>query len=495
MKNKSELKRDLDAELVRLLPEETALHFRVLPLHRSKGSLVLATCLHHDALVKQDLEFILNQPVSFVQYSQSEVEQALTDVYGSPSAFSETTQEAYLKGSNRAEMTHKHDAGDEKSVVRIIDDIIAQAIAQHASDIHIEPLQDEVRVRFRIDGALHERKFIPLALRHALVSRVKIMAELDIAERRRPQDGRIAVSNDDNRIDIRVSTLPVDFGEKIVLRILDKTVLQLDLNNIGMHATDLETYKNITTSPYGMILVTGPTGSGKTTTLYATLNHLNNASVNILTIEDPVEYNLAGINQSQLHSGIGFTFAHALRTFLRQDPDIIMVGEIRDFETAEIAVRAALTGHLVLSTLHTNDAASAVTRLVDMGVEPFLVASCVRLVAAQRLVRKLCSHCKRKVNAPDPIRQAQNDIGKLPSSYVETGCQRCYQTGFRGRTGLFEVMPISETLAQLISAGRTASEIKRAATSEGMRTLRQSGIEKIGRGLATIEEVLRETVA
>jgi len=379
-------------------------------------------------------------------------------------------------------------------VVRQVSQIIDKAIDEKASDIHFEPYQETFRVRYRRDGVLQTVGELPTGQKDAIISRLKILSDLDIAEKRRPQDGRIRLDRQSRKIDLRVSTLPTVFGEKIVLRILDKNSQQLDLDMLGFENHNLEIFRKAIRHPYGMILVTGPTGSGKTTTLYAALNELNTQQVNITTIEDPVEYNLEGINQTHVRSDIGLTFSSVLRSILRQDPNIIMVGEIRDRETAEIAIRAALTGHLVFSTLHTNDAPSAITRLLDMGIEPFMVASSVRLVMAQRLIRIICRECKTtKEIGPALLRELEPE---KQIKYVQAGkgCSACNGTGYRGRSALMELMPISSKLAESISAGTDLHKLKKQACEEGMINIRMAGIQKIIEGITTPEEVLRETV-
>jgi len=394
----------IDENILQLVPAEFAYRHKVIPLELENGVLRVALCDVSDAQLLSDLEFLTGRCIEPVQLSDEEIHLALEEFYGANiperELLGKLGEEFQLveKGRELFDDHKLRQQVDELSVVNLVNKIITEAINCKASDIHIEPYQEQFRVRYRIDGILHESMRLPLERKYAIISRLKIMADLDIAEKRRPQDGRIRVKRGNRVIDIRVSTLPTDFGEKVVLRILDKDQLNLELEKLGFEVETLQLFKRAICSPYGMILVTGPTGSGKTTTLYATLNYLNSPEVNILTIEDPIEYNLPGINQAQVRSDIGFTFAKALRAFLRQDPDIIMVGEIRDTETAEIAIRAALTGHLVFSTLHTNDAPSAVTRLLDMGLEPFLVASSLKMVIAQRLVRKVCDHCKIKTS-------------------------------------------------------------------------------------------------
>ncbi len=381
------------------------------------------------------------------------------------------------------------------SVITQVDQIIQNAIELGVSDIHVEPYEKKLRLRYRIDGILQEVASLQVSQKEAFVSRIKIMAELDIAEKRRPQDGRIKIrSKKGQEIDIRVSILPTHYGEKVVMRILDKSHLDLSLEALGFEDRVLSDFKKGIRNPYGMILVTGPTGSGKTTTLYAALNELNTSEVNITTIENPIEYNLEGINQTQVHEDIGLNFAHVLRSILRQDPNIIMVGEIRDKETAEIAIRSALTGHLVFSTLHTNDASSAISRLVDMGVEPFLVASSIRLVMAQRLVRKICKECITEYN-PDPIMVRDLGIdGEATRFYKGKGCEKCNDTGFKGRTALIELLVFDDEITEKVMEQANAGELKSLAIKNGMQTLRETGIRKIKEGITTVEEIYRETV-
>jgi type IV pilus assembly protein PilB len=387
-------------------------------------------------------------------------------------------------------------ATEEAPVVKLVNAFLTDAIRKRASDIHIEPYEKMLRVRFRIDGVLYEIMQPPLRLKNAITSRLKVMAQLDIAERRLPQDGRIKMKLQGNKeMDFRVSVLPTMFGEKVVLRLLDKSNLQLDMTKLGFEEDALKWFKEAIYKPYGMVLVTGPTGSGKTTTLYSALAELNKVANNISTAEDPIEFNLVGINQVQMHDEIGLNFAAALRSFLRQDPDIIMVGEVRDFETAEIGVKAALTGHLVLSTLHTNDAPSTINRLLNMGVEPFLVASSVNLILAQRLARVICPQCKE--DEPVPPEMLPN-IGWTGEPFVPqrgVGCPNCGGTGYKGRIALYEVMPMWDDLREQILSGATALDLKRAAIQGGMKTLRQSGLEHAAQGTTTVEEVLRVTMA
>jgi type IV pilus assembly protein PilB len=391
--------------------------------------------------------------------------------------------------------------GEEAPVVRLVNVVLMSAIQKGASDIHIEPYEKELRVRYRIDGILYNIMNPPMKYRDAISSRIKIMAKLDIAEKRLPQDGRIKIRFSDNgsqkEIDFRVSVLPTLFGEKIVMRLLDKDKLMLDMTKLGFEQESLTKFESAILRPWGMVLVTGPTGSGKTNTLYSSIAKVNTPETNIMTAEDPVEFNLVGINQVQVKENIGLNFAAALRSFLRQDPNIILVGEIRDFETAEIAVKAALTGHLVLSTLHTNDAPSTVNRLMNMGIEPFLVASSVHLICAQRLVRRVCSNCKEPSPLPAPaLIQAgfTNEEAETVKPMKGAGCERCNSTGYKGRVGLYEVMEIGEELRELILVGASGLELRRKAIDEGMITLRRSGLRKVMDGVTTVEEVVRETV-
>jgi type IV pilus assembly protein PilB len=392
-------------------------------------------------------------------------------------------------------------ASEDAPVVRLVNVLLVDSLRRGASDIHIEPYEKDFRIRFRIDGVLYDVMHPPMKMRDALLSRLKIMAKLDISEKRLPQDGRIKIKvkidNRSRELDFRVSSLPTLFGEKIVLRLLDKDKLMLDMTKLGFEEQSLEIFKRNIAKPYGMVLVTGPTGSGKTNTLYSALQALNTSETNIMTAEDPVEFNLPGINQVQMKEQIGLNFAAALRSFLRQDPNIILVGEIRDFETAEIAIKAALTGHMVLSTLHTNDAPSTISRLVNMGIEPFLVATSVNIIQAQRLIRRICSNCKEEQKLPV---EAFTEIGfsaeEAPSlkAYKGTGCQNCNGTGYKGRVGLYEVMEITDELRELIIIGASAIELRRKAIECGMITLRESGLYKLREGMTTIEEVVKETV-
>jgi type IV pilus assembly protein PilB len=437
---------------------------------------------------------------------QSAIRKALDQLYDTAmqvddvlDSLDDSDLEAVTAESANLDVTDMAKMAEEAPVIRLVNYVLREAIQKRASDIHIEAYEKSLRVRLRIDGALYELMKPPLKLKNAVVSRVKIMSRLDIAERRLPQDGRIKLKLGKGKdMDFRVSVLPTLFGEKVVLRLLDKSTLQLDMTKLGFEEKPLGHFKEAIHKPFGMVLVTGPTGSGKTTTLYSALSELNTGDVNVSTAEDPVEFNLHGINQVQVHEEIGLTFAACLRSFLRQDPDIIMVGEIRDFETAEIAVKAALTGHLVLSTLHTNDAPQTINRLLNMGVEPFLVASSVNLVLAQRLARRICPSCKVEIEPPvEALRDLgvkMEEIGTFPV-YQGKGCHTCGKTGFKGRIALYEVMPMTDELKELILAGASSMEIKREAIRLGMDTLRMAGVNKLKEGVTTVHEVARSTMA
>jgi type IV pilus assembly protein PilB len=426
------------------------------------------------------------------QYEQSDALQTVVDAMDMNDDSLDLIQET----EDDLDVSQSKDAAEEAPVVKLVNLILSEAIVRGASDIHVEPYEKNFRVRYRIDGVLYDIMQPPVRLKAALSSRIKIMSELDIAERRLPQDGRIKLKVRDKPIDLRVSTLPTLFGEKIVMRILDKSNLNLDLTKLGFEPRALADFQEAIKSPFGMVLVTGPTGSGKTTSLYSALSTVNEIDVNIMTAEDPVEYNLMGINQVHVREDIGLTFAAALRSFLRQDPDIVMVGEIRDFETAEISVKAALTGHLVLSTLHTNDAPSTISRLLNMGIEPFLVSASVVVIVAQRLCRVVCEQCKEVEEVPEDallkLGFSGDEVGTF-KCYKGKGCSACSDTGYKGRKALYEVMPVKEEMKDLIIKGATSSDIKKAAIRLGMSSLRMSGLTKIKEGVTSIEEVLRVT--
>jgi type IV pilus assembly protein PilB len=494
-------KYEINAEVVRLLPEEMVQKHLALPINRVGAKLIVAVADPSNMAIIDAIGFKTGYAVELVLASEKDITTAINKYFDQSMDFkdiiSELDEDLEVVREEDLESLDQESRVDDAPVVKLANFVLTDAIKKRASDIHIEPYEKEFRVRYRVDGVLYEVMRPPLKLRNALASRLKIMSSLDIAERRLPQDGRIKLKVGKGReMDFRVSVLPTIYGEKIVLRLLDKASLQLDMTKLGFEAESLKDFQEAIHRPYGMILVTGPTGSGKTTTLYSALADLNKTTDNISTAEDPVEYNFAGINQVQIKEEIGLTFAASLRSFLRQDPDIIMVGEIRDYETAEISVKAALTGHLVLSTLHTNDAPSTVTRLLNMGIEPFLVSSSLNLILAQRLARRICGNCKEEMKIPP---KALVDAGMKPERVKHArpsrgkGCDECNGTGFRGRVALYEVMPVKEDLKDLILRGGSALDVKREAVRLGMKTLRQAGLSKIEEGVTTLEEVLRVT--
>jgi type IV pilus assembly protein PilB len=494
----------IDASVSRLIPPAIAHKHLVIPVAKVGTTLTMAMADPTNVFAVDDIKFMTGLNVRLMIATESSVRRAIDRYYDA----SETLQTvmASIEDAAMEVMEDQEDlnpnigelkqAVEEAPVVKLVNLILAEAIKRGASDIHLEPYERVFRIRLRIDGVLYEVMSPPMSMKNAIISRLKIMADLDISERRLPQDGRMKVKFKGKEVDFRVSTLPTLFGEKVVMRLLDKSNLTLDLSKLGFEPQALAHFEEAIRAPYGMILVTGPTGSGKTTTLYAALDRLNQLETNIMTAEDPVEFNIRGINQVQIREAIGLTFAAALRAFLRQDPDVIMVGEIRDYETAEIAVKAALTGHLVLSTLHTNDAPSAVTRLLNMGVEPFLVASSVILILAQRLLRRICSQCKVPVSVPQ---KALVDVGLSEEEaasltcYKGNGCDACSGTGYKGRIAIYEVLSLTPDLRDLILSGASAVDIKRAAIAHGMRTLRMSGLAKLKEGITTVQEVVRVT--
>ncbi len=498
---------DIEPEVISLITKDVAFRHKVVPVNRAGNSLIVAMADPSNILAIDDLKFVTGYNIEVVVAAEVGVTQALTKYYEKSSeaqleqVMNELQEDvAYEAGEEpEANANDLERASEDAPVVKLCNHILLSAINLGASDIHIEPYEKSYRVRVRVDGVLRELMQPPLKLKNALSSRLKIMARLDIAERRLPQDGRIKLKIGGGKdMDFRVSVLPTLFGEKIVMRLLDKGNLQLDMTKLGFEVAQLEEFKKALEMPYGMVLVTGPTGSGKTTTLYSGLQELNTISDNISTAEDPVEFNLPGINQVQVSDAIGLTFAAALRSFLRQDPDTIMIGEIRDFETAEIAVKAALTGHMVLSTLHTNDAPSTITRLLNMGVEPFLVTAAVQLVEAQRLVRKICANCKQPTPTPkDELKLlgAKDEEIDTATCFKGAGCERCSGSGYKGRIAVYEVMRFIEPLRELVLQGASSVEIKAEAIRNGMRTLRMSGISKICSGMCTVDEVGRITAA
>ncbi len=494
-------KYEINPEVVRLLPEEMVQKHLALPINRVGSKMIVAVADPSNMAIVDGIGFKTGYSVELVLASERAITAEINKFFDRSMEFkdiiSELDEDFEVIREEEVDTADLERGVDDAPVVKLANYLLTEAIKRRASDIHIEPYEKEFRVRYRVDGVLFEVMRPPLRLRNALSSRLKIMASLDIAERRLPQDGRIKMKIGKGReMDFRVSVLPTIYGEKIVLRLLDKSNLQLDMTKLVFEPEQLVDFNDAIHRPFGMVLVTGPTGSGKTTTLYSALVDLNKVADNICSAEDPVEYNFAGINQMQTKEEIGLTFAAALRSFLRQDPDIIMVGEIRDYETAEIAVKAALTGHLVLSTLHTNDAPSTVTRLLNMGIEPFLVSSSLNLVVAQRLARRVCMKCREDLKIPpkalvdagmkpDRVRLAKPTKGK--------GCDDCSGTGFRGRVALYEVMPIKEEIKDLVLRGGSALDLKREAVRLGMKSLRQSGLSKLEEGVTTLEEVLRVT--
>jgi len=525
---------DLDPSIVRLVPMETAMKYNVIPVGRNGTTLTLAMTDPTNVFAMDDIKFMTGLHVEPVVASEAAIRDCIGKYFEKTSP--NTNSSFGVNGNGLAAVGSKVsvdvaaraledlsgiggeeievvadseeiDAASlerqsgEAPIIRLVNALLFSAIQRGASDIHVEPYEKEMRVRFRVDGILQAVMSPPLKYRDPIISRIKIMARLDIAEKRLPQDGRIkARFNEGNRIreiDLRVSILPTLFGEKVVMRLLDSGGLRLDMTKLGFQSDELVKFERAIRKPWGMVIITGPTGSGKTNTLYSSISQLNQPNVNIMTAEDPVEFNLLGINQVQVRENIGLSFANVLRSFLRQDPNIILVGEIRDAETASIAIKAALTGHLVLSTLHTNDAPSSVHRLVNMGIEPFLVASSLNLLCAQRLVRRVCENCKE----PQPVAPPQLiELGFDAARAEKTkpmhgkGCKKCNGTGYKGRVGLFEVLDMSETLREMIIAGASVMDLRKTAISEGMLTLRQSGLQKVADGATSIEEVVRETM-
>jgi len=503
---------EIDSSVIKLIPGDVARKYNILPVNKTGATITIAMADPTNVFAMDDIKFMTGYNVEPVVASELGIKAAIDNYYGTTASLElkkvmEDLQQAesadleVLEEQEEMDVNALADSAEEAPVVKLVNLILTDAIKRGASDIHIEPYEKEFRVRFRIDGILYEIMNPPLKLRDAMTSRMKILSKLDISEKRLPQDGRIKLKiklEDKNKeLDFRVSVLPTLFGEKMVLRLLDKDNLRLDMTKLGFEQESLARFEEAIFKPWGMVLVTGPTGSGKTNTLYSALSKVNSPEVNIMTAEDPVEFNLPGINQVQMKEAIGLNFAATLRSFLRQDPNIILVGEIRDFETAEIAIKAALTGHLVLSTLHTNDAPSTINRLMNMGIEPFLVATATQLIAAQRLVRRVCSQCKEPVDvAPQAlinIGYRKDEVGTF-TAYKGRGCDKCNNTGYKGRVGLIEVMVIDDDIRDLILSGGTAIDIKKKAMENGMITLRRSGLVKIKEGITTIDEVVRETV-
>ncbi len=497
---------EIESAVIQLIPEDVATKHTVIPVNRAGSTLILATSDPSNIYALDDIKFLTGYNIQAVVASEEAIRRAIDKYYDQSTSLEDVMGDFddsdidLVQGEDELDTADLARASEDAPVVKLVNLILTDAVKKEASDIHVEPYEKSFRVRYRIDGVLYEAMKPPMKLRNAIISRIKIMSELDIAERRLPQDGRIKLKMGRGReMDFRVSILPTLFGEKTVMRLLDKSNLQLDMTKLGFEQGQLDVFQDSIHQPYGMVLVTGPTGSGKTTTLYSALSELNQTTENLSTAEDPVEFNLAGINQVQMHDDIGLNFAAALRSFLRQDPDIIMVGEIRDFETAEIAVKAALTGHMVLSTLHTNDAPSTVNRLLNRGIEPFLVASSVNCIVAQRLARRVCSECIE--NDPEVTSEAlieagmQEELAKATVPVLGKGCRVCSNTGYKGRVAVYEVMQIKEELKEFVLNGASALELKREAIRLGMKTLRQCALSKLAEGGTTLSEVVRVSAA
>ena len=503
---------DIDAETLRLVPAAIARKYEVVPVKRIGGTLTLAMADPTNVFALDDVAFMTNLSILPVVAPQAAIRKAIEKYYEAQTASmtevmteitaSEAANVELLEGeaesATSVDIFELKESADEAPVVKLVNMVLVDAIKKGASDLHWEPYEKHFRIRFRIDGVLHEMLAPPKRLEPAIISRLKIMSNLDISERRVPQDGRIKLKFGTREIDFRVSILPTIFGEKAVLRILDKEALQLDLTKLGFDSWSFEKFNHSIHQPYGMVLITGPTGSGKTTTLYSAISTINSPEHNIMTAEDPVEYNLKGVNQVQVNEGVGRTFAAVLRSFLRQDPDVILVGETRDLETAQISIRAALTGHLVFTTLHTNDCPSTVARLFDMGIQPFLLSSALLVILAQRLGRRICKDCKY------PVEGKEEDLapyGHVPQGlanatfYKGKGCGTCNFTGMKGRVAIYEVMPVTETLRDMILKAASTAELREQAQRDGMKTLRQSGLMKVLEGVTTVEEVLRVTLS
>ncbi len=495
----------IDPDVIKVISAEVAEKYNVLPIALKNSTLIVAMTDPSNIFALDDLKFLTGYRIEPFVASDEAILTSIDSYYQTATATDSLLSEfedadvEHIDITDEVDVSELAQESEDAPVIKLVNAVLSEAVERGASDIHIESYEKSFRIRYRVDGTLSEVMKPPLKMRNAIVSRIKIMSKLDIAERRLPQDGRIKLKMGKNReMDYRVSVLPTLFGEKVVMRLLDKSNLQLDMTKLGFDDQQIEDFKDAIYKPFGMVLVTGPTGSGKTTTLYSALSELNKVTENISTAEDPVEFNLEGINQVQMHEDIGLNFAAALRSFLRQDPDIILVGEIRDFETAEIGIKAALTGHMVLSTLHTNDAPGTINRLLNMGIEPFLVSSAVNLILAQRLARKICPDCKEPATKLDE--EMLSKLGPVPEGFHEAtlykgrGCDTCGDTGYKGRIALYEVMPMYEAIKELVLQGASAIEIKREAMNAGMQTLRQSGIQKMIDGVTTLEEVLRASV-
>jgi type IV pilus assembly protein PilB len=496
---------EVDTDVVKLISGDVVQKYHLVPINRAGSTLIVAMSDPSNIFAIDDIKFMTGHNVEVVVATESAIKDAIDRYYDQSASLADVMGDLedidleVIEDDDQVDLNELQMATEEAPVVKLVNLILTDAIKKGASDIHIEPYERSFRVRYRIDGVLYEVMKPPMKLKNAITSRIKILSEMDIAERRLPQDGRIKIKLPGGKdMDYRVNCLPTLFGEKICLRLLDKSNLQLDMTKLGYEEDALKWFKQEISKPFGMVLVTGPTGSGKTVSLYSALSELNKTTENISTAEDPVEFNFAGINQVQMHEEIGLNFASALRAFLRQDPDIIMIGEIRDFETAEIGVKAALTGHLVLSTLHTNDAPSTINRLLNMGIEPFLVASAVNLITAQRLGRRLCSECKE---VEDVSKQALLDAGVPPDEvddfvcYRGKGCSNCNDSGYKGRIGIYQVMPMFDEIREMVLAGANTAEIKRESMRLGVRTMRQSALRKLKEGVTSFEEVIRCTVS
>src|SRR5436305_19182 len=503
---------EIDPNVVKLIPQETARKHQILPLSRVGASLTIAMVDPTNVFAMDDIKFMTGFNIEPVVASESAIMERIETAYAQPDQSGENLDDIISAMGDEADVELQAEAeelaasdleksAEEAPIVKLVNLVLTDAVKRGASDIHIEPYEKEYRVRFRIDGVLQNIMQPPLKLKDAITSRIKIMSKLDISEKRLPQDGRIMLKMQLNgrkkQLDFRVNCLPTLWGEKIVLRLLDKENLRLDMTKLGFEPESLVKFQHAVTKPYGMVLVTGPTGSGKTNTLYSAISLLNKPDTNIMTAEDPVEFQLAGVNQVQMKESIGLNFAAALRAFLRQDPNTILVGEIRDFETAEIAIKAALTGHLVLSTLHTNGAPETISRLMNMGIEPFLVATAVHLICAQRLVRRICGECKEQVPmSPQALMEAGfgAEESKTVKIYKGKGCSSCNGSGYKGRAGLYEVMEVDDEIRDLILIGASSAELKKKAMERGMITLRRSGLRKVMDGVTTLEEIARETI-
>ncbi len=494
----------IQKEAIDKIPAQIAKKYTLMPIAIKNNKLEIAISDPTNILAFDDLRFITGMNIQPYLSNETAILKAIDQYYGTSKEL-DTIMDSISEYETNIDIISEEieeniknleEESSEEPIIKLANTILLKSINSQASDIHLEPYENDLRVRYRVDGKLIEFMKLSKTVAPAVTSRFKIMAKLNIAEKRLPQDGRIRIKTAGKDIDLRVSTLPTVYGEKTVMRILDRSSVRVDLNDLGFERKDLEKFTKAISAPYGMVLVTGPTGSGKTTTLYASLNKINKEDINIMTAEDPVEYNIEGINQVHIKEDIGLTFAEALRSFLRQDPDVIMVGEIRDKETADIAIRSALTGHLVFSTVHTNDAASTIMRLVDMGIERYLISSSLVLILAQRLVRKICPNCKTKIDVPpnalEEIGFSKEDAQNI-TIYKGKGCQYCNNTGYKGRIAIYEVMPISDKIKEMILSECSVSEIKQQAVKEGMSTLRMSGLKKIKEGITTIEEVMNVT--